>query len=149
MDLLPRLRWRLACVVLLIFAAVPASAAERVGVSGGVAGGAGHLEFVWPQPVDYDARVVFGRLLVRFSEPGEFDFSAVEGALPQYLGEPKVVADGTVVAFPLRVPVSLRHAQDGSRISIELFDEQGLTALSTAAGLGKAAEEPPRVAEDR
>jgi hypothetical protein len=134
MDLLPRARLRLACVAFLICAAVPAFAAERVSVSGGVAGGAGHLEFVWPQEVEYDARVVFGRLLVRFSAPGEFDFSAFQGAMPQFLGDPTVVADGTVVAFPLQVPVSLRHSQDGSRISIELFDEQGLTALSTAAG---------------
>ena len=152
MDLLPRARRRLACAAFLIFAAVPALGAERVSVTGEAGGGGGRLEFVWPQPVQYDARIVFGRLLVRFSQAGDFDFSALRDAMPQLLGEPKVVADGTVVAFPLRVPVSVRHDQDGARVSIELFDEQGLTVLETAAGPAAEAAParaapPPEVAE--
>ncbi|HEX9771016.1 MAG TPA: hypothetical protein VGA50_17720 [Kiloniellales bacterium] len=134
MDLLPRPFLRLACAACVIVTAGSAYAADRVTVTGGVQGGMGRLEFLWPRAVDYDARVVFGRLVVRFSEPGDFDFAAYQDAMPQYLGTPKVVGDGTVVAFPLRVPVSLHHAQDGPRITIELSGERDLPELRTAAG---------------
>ncbi len=120
MDLLPRALLRLAFFGCLIVSAAAADAADRVAVSGNVGKGLGRLEFTWPRVVLYDARVILGRLVVRFSEPGDFDFSAYQNAMPQYLGNPTVVADGAVIAFPLRIPVSLRHRQDGARITIEL-----------------------------
>jgi hypothetical protein len=143
MDLLPRALLRLACVACLIVTAGSADAADRVIVSGDVQGGTGRLEFLWPRSVQYDARVIFGRLVVRFSEPGDFDFAAYQDAMPQYLGSPKVVGDGTVIAFPLRVPVSLRHSQDGARITIELEGERDLPELQTAA----APDSEPEAAE--
>ena len=149
MDLLPRALVRLACVACLIVTAGSARAADRVTVTGDEQGGTGRLEFVWPRSVDYDARVIFGRLVVRFSEPGDFDFTAYQDSMPQYLGSPKVVGNGTVIAFPLRVPVSVRHSQDGARIIIELEGEQDLPDLRTAASpegepdTAKPAEAPP------
>ncbi len=132
MGLLPRALLRLACVACLIVSAAPVDAADRVIVTGDVGDQSGRLEFAWPRAVLYDARVILGRLVVQFSEPGDFDFSAYQNAMPQYLGDPTVVADGAVVAFPLRAPVSLRHSQDGTRITIELYDEPALPERSPA-----------------
>ena len=143
MGLMPRALLRLALFACLIVPAMPADGADRVAVSGDVGKGLGRLEFIWPRAVLYDARVILGRLVVQFSEPGDFDFSAYRNAMPQYLGDPTVVADGAVIAFPLRVPVSLRHRQDGARITIELHDEHALPDLSTAAG----PDEEPEAAE--
>ncbi|MDX1575800.1 MAG: hypothetical protein R3285_06385, partial [Kiloniellales bacterium] len=132
MGLLPRALLRL--VVLLGVMASAAEAAERVTVFGDAGKGSGRLEFNWPRAVVYDVRVILGRLVVQFSEPGDFDFSAYRNSMPQYLGNPTVVAEGAVIAFPLRVPVTLRHRQEGPRITIELHDEHALPELSTAAG---------------
>ena len=130
MDLLPRVLVRLACVACLILSAVPANAADRVPVTGEVEEGLGRLEFAWPRPVVYDARVILGRLVLRFAEPADFDFSGFQDAMPQYLGAPSVVSDGKIIAFPLQIPVALAHRQDGTRIVVELHDEQGLVELA-------------------
>lgn len=147
MDLLPRALVRLACVACLIFTAVPADAADRVPVTGDVEEGLGRLEFAWPRPVVYDARVILGRLVLRFAEPADFDFSGLQDAMPQYLGAPRVVSEGKVIAFPLRIPVALSHRQDGTRIVVELHDEQGLAELSTAADTAAPAEADVAAAE--
>jgi hypothetical protein len=145
MGLLPRALLRL--VVLLWVTASAAQAAERVTVFGDVGKGSGRLEFNWPRAVLYDARVILGRLVVQFSEPGDFDFSAYRNSMPQYLGHPTVVADGAVIAFPLRIPVTLRHRQEGPLITIELHDEHALPELSTAAGDDPEAAETTEATE--
>ncbi len=140
MGLLPRALVRLVVVVWVMASA--AEAAEKVTVFGDAGKGSGRLEFNWPRAVLYDVRVILGRLVVQFSEPGDFDFSAYRHSMPQYLGNPTVVADGAVIAFPLRIPVTLRHRQEGPRITIELHDEHALPELSTAAGDSPQAAEP-------
>ncbi len=131
---LPRALRRLAVLACLLLAVPSGQAAEPVSVTGEVSGGVARLQFDWPQAVAYDARVILERLILRFSEPGDFDLSALDPALYQVIAEPRVVADGTIIAFPLRAPVAVRHSQDGRRVIVELLDEGGQEPVETAAG---------------
>ena len=134
MRCLPRAIWRLACLICLFLSALSAQAAERVTVTGDLRDGLAHIEFEWPKAVSYDARVILERLIVRFSEPGDFELSTLDEGLYELFAKPKVVADGFIVAFPLRAPVAVRHSQEGRRIIVELLDERSQEVVATAAG---------------
>lgn len=136
MDVLPRAVRRLAILACLILAALPARAGEPVAVTGELRDGVARLQFEWPEAVDYDARVILERLILRFSKPGDFDLSALDESLNALIAPPRVVADGAIIAFPLRAPMAMRHSQDGRRVIVELLDERGQQTVSTAAGGG-------------
>ena len=95
-------------------------AAEPVKVRAWAVQDFGRLVFEWPREVSYEVGLRDGLLVITFSEPAEFDLAEVANDLSGYLGEARLVPEGSGVAFALRTPVDLRHFRDGLKVVIDL-----------------------------
>ncbi|MDZ3836016.1 MAG: hypothetical protein U0S49_01430 [Rhodospirillales bacterium] len=95
--------------------------ADAVRASGSVRGDTGRLTLSWPAPVEFEARSVGGRHILRFARPVEADFAAALAPLHRFLEPPTIGDQGRSVSFPLKPGIVALTFADKTRVVIDLF----------------------------
>lgn len=95
--------------------------ADAVRASGSVRGDAGRLTLSWPAPVEFEARSVGGRHILRFARPVEADFAAALAPLHRFLEPPAISEQGRSLSFPLKPGIVALTFADKTRVVIDLF----------------------------
>lgn len=80
----------------------------------------GRLVFDWTKPVDYQAMLEDGTLVMRFDQAMESDFSRALGRLEGYLASAELSENGQVVRFRLKQPVALNSFRNGNAVVVDL-----------------------------
>jgi hypothetical protein len=111
--------WRL--VALLLVAAAPAMAQERIGVRVGDHPAHGRIVFDWPRSVSYVAEREGDRLRLRFSEPAALDLSAIRRP-PRNIARLRFAESGLELELELRPGTTLRHFRLGNRVVVDVMD---------------------------
>ncbi|WP_193371071.1 hypothetical protein [Pelagibius marinus] len=125
----------------LIFAvAVPAGAADSVAVRGGIHESYGRIVFDWPRRVDYEARVEDGRLVIRFSEPADFQGRVMRDGLAGYAAAPQASSDGRTLSLPLTAGHGLKHFRLDNKVVVDL--QKAPAEAPRAAETAKAGQPP-------
>ncbi len=128
--------------------------ADVVRASGSVRGDVGRLTLSWPAPVEFQARSVGGRHVLRFARPAEADFAAAVAPLHRFLGPPEISDEGRALSFPLKPGIVALAFADQTRVMIDLFDgfppavvaaQEGPEPAAVSAGAIK----PPAPAPNR
>jgi tetratricopeptide (TPR) repeat protein len=129
--------------------------ADPVRASGSVRGDAGRLTLSWPAPVEFEARSVGGRHILRFARPVEADFAAALAPLRRFLEPPVIGEQGRSLSFPLKPGIVALTFADNTRVVVDLFagfpppvvaaQEQPAPAAAGSAGIMK----PPVPAPNR
>jgi tetratricopeptide (TPR) repeat protein len=149
-----------ATLSLLLAGALAAAAgevrADAVRASGSVRGDAGRLTLSWPAPVEFEARSVGDRHILRFARPVEADFAAALAPLHRFLEPPAIGEQGRSLSFPLKPGIVALTFADKTRVVIDLFAgfpppvaaAQEHSAPATAGGL-QGIIKPPVAAPNR
>nr|WP_211113621.1 tetratricopeptide repeat protein [Azospirillum endophyticum] len=119
---------------------VAAAEAASVPVRGGTHKDFGRLVFDWPGKVDYTASVDGDRLVVAFTEPIDAPLDRLVRALPDYLADGRVEADGKTVSFDLKRPVSLKSFRNGNAVAIDLSPAAKAENVKPEAAKAEAAK---------
>lgn len=105
----------------LLAAAAGDARADPVRASGSVRGDTGRLTLSWPAPVEFEARSVGGRHILRFARPVEADFAAAVAPLRRFVEPPVIGEQGRSLSFPLKPGVVALTFADKTRVVIDLF----------------------------
>lgn len=130
---------RVVVVAAALLAAASGAEADKVDVRASTREESGRLTFIWPRPVDFDARSADGRFILRFERPAHGDFSGAVASLRRFLGTPSVTDGGRALAFPLKPNVTALTFADKRRVVVDLFS--GIAPPASEAAVQKAASE--------
>lgn len=105
----------------LVVAAAGDARADVVRASGAVRGDGGRLTLSWPAPVEFDARSVGGRHVLRFARPAEVDLATAVAPLHRFVEAPVVGDEGRTLSFPLKPGIIALTFADKTRVVVDLF----------------------------
>ncbi|MGZ8995231.1 MAG: hypothetical protein ACXW3P_01850, partial [Rhodospirillales bacterium] len=98
-----------------------AARADVVRADGSMRGDVGRLTLTWPAPVEFGARSVGGRHILRFARPAEADFAAAIAPLQRFLDAPEIGDEGRSLSFPLKPGIVALTFADKTRVVVDLF----------------------------
>jgi len=109
---------------LLIALILAQTAQAQVTVRGGRHEGFNRLVFDYPGPVDYQAELTDGELVIKFADEAELDFSGVPVRRLPILGPPVADADGeaTMVVVPIKGGTALDNFVLDTRIVFDIYE---------------------------
>ena len=118
-----RLGAGIAALLLALLLALPARAADKVGVRAAEhdAEGFGRIAFDWPAPVSFDAKIDGETLTIHFARPLSARFDAVASHLDAYVSSIRVGEDGSSVVARLKRPARLHSFTDGNTIALDII----------------------------
>jgi hypothetical protein len=130
-----------ALLALMLIAALPAAAQQRVGVRVGDHAGHGRIVFDWPAETTYRVEEQEGRVVLRFARPGAIDLATVRR--PPRNTRSLAEEDGAVV-LTLAPGARLRHFRLGNRVVVDVLDPPaGAAAAAPPRAVQQAAAPPP------
>ncbi len=138
------LRGALLGLLLALALALPARAADKVGVRAAEhdAEGFARIAFDWPAPVAFEAEIEGETLTVHFARPLAARLDAVASHLDAYIRAINIGADGASVVAQLKVPARLHSFTDGNTIAIDIIPATAPQKPAKPAPPAKAAAAP-------
>ncbi len=134
----------LALALLLSVSAVPPAWAESVPLRAGAHPGYGRIVFAWTQPVEYQADIQDGRLVVSFDRAIEVETGTLLRVLGGYLKDATRGEDGRAWSFGLAGGFGLKTFRNGSAVVVDLLDQGGVAPAASAAKAQPAKQEPAK-----
>ncbi|MBT4218966.1 MAG: hypothetical protein HOE26_03250, partial [Rhodospirillaceae bacterium] len=134
--------------LVLMVSAVSAFAVE-VKVRSAVHDGYGRIVFNWPSPVPFTASASGDRLVVRFSDAIEANYTGVVRSLQKYISAAEPGADGRSVSFTLKGDFGVRSFDMGAAAIVDVIDNapkpvaEKAETPAPAAGKAPAAKSAP------
>lgn len=127
---------RLVLFLVLLSAAWPATAQQRVVVRVGDHAGHGRVVFDWPVETPYRVEGQDGRVVVRFEREGTIDLGAIRQP-PRNIRS--VAEENGAVVLQVAPGARLRHFRLGNRIVVDALDPQPEAAAASPRPGGRAA----------
>ncbi len=135
-----------AAALAVVLGVTQPAGAESVPLRVGTHPGYGRIVFAWTQPVEYQAEVKDGRLVVSFDRAIEADTGALVRVLGGYVKDATAGSDGRSLSFGLAGEFGLKTFRNGSAVVVDLLVRGAPSppaAKAAKQGTAKAAKSDP------